>query len=56
MAGGGDSGGLMVSERQQGGVVHSGSFGGAEAACRFLESEPQIESQAGGSRSVVGAR
>ena len=49
MADNGDSGGLKVSERQQGGVVHGGSFGGAEAACRFLEPELQIESRAGGS-------
>ena len=56
MTGDDDSGASMVSERQQGGVVHGGSFGGAEAACRFLEPELQIESWAGGSRSAVGAQ
>ena len=55
-AGDGVDGGLMVNERQQGGVGHGGDSGGAEAACRFLEPELQIESRAGGSRPAVGAR
>ena len=56
MAGDGDNGGSMVGERQQGGVVHGGNLGGAEAVCSFLEPELQIESRAGGSQSVVGTR
>ena len=46
----------MMDERQQGGVGHGSDSGGAEAACRFLEPELQIESRAGGSRPAVGAQ
>ena len=46
----------MGSERQQGGLVHGGSFGGAEAACSFLEPELQIESRADMGQSAVRAR
>ena len=55
-AGAGDNGGLMGSEWQQGGVVRSGSIGGAGVACSFLEPELQIEPQAGVSQSAVGAQ
>ena len=37
-------------------MVHGSSFGGAEAACRFLEPELQIESRADVGLSAVGAR
>ena len=55
-AGDGVDGGLMVSERQQGGVGHSGNLGEITAAGCFPGPELRVGSQAGGGRSAAGTR
>ena len=56
MTGDGDSGGVMVSDRQQGGVVHGGNLGEVKAASCFPGPELRVESRAGGGQSAVGTR
>ena len=56
MTGDGDSGGLMVGERQQGGSVHGGSLSEVKAATCIQGPELRVESRADGSRSAAGTR
>jgi hypothetical protein len=44
MAGDGNSGGLIVREWQQGGVLHGGNLGEVKAASCFPGPELQVES------------
>ena len=51
--GDGEGGGLMGSERQQGGMARGGGNGRAETACSLLGPKLQVESRADGSRSAA---
>ena len=60
MAGDGSSGGSMVNERQEGGVLHGGNLGEAEAASCFPGPagalELQVQFRAGGRWFAVRLR